>query len=115
MLFPNFYLQFYSPGWFVTYAMWPLAVNRMRFEINMYMPPSRNFTELLSHRAGTSMFLEAALQDFSQLEAQQEGLENRAFAGYPLTDQEVCVRHFHHQIQEAVDKYKREKKKPTGV
>ncbi|HLY56914.1 MAG TPA: aromatic ring-hydroxylating dioxygenase subunit alpha [Stellaceae bacterium] len=108
MFFPNFYLQLYAPGWIVTYAMWPLAYNRMRFEIEMWMPPSRNFSEMLSHKSGISMFLEAALQDFSLLEAQQAGLETRAFDTYPLTDEEVCVRHFHQEIYAAVDKYKQE-------
>src|SRR5690606_7175782 len=50
MLLPNFYLQFYAPGWYVTYQMLPLAYNEMRFEIDMYMPPARNFSELLSHK-----------------------------------------------------------------
>jgi hypothetical protein len=80
----------------------------MRFEIDMWMPPARNFSELLSHKAGIHMFLEAALQDFSLLEAQQAGLETRAFETYPLTDEEVCVRHFHEQIYAAVDQYKKE-------
>jgi len=105
MLFPNFYLQFYAPGWYVTYQMIPLAYNEMRFEIDMYMPPARNFSELLSHKAGVQMFLEAALQDVSLLEAQQAGLETRAFDTYPLTDEEVCVRQFHEQIYKAVDAY----------
>lgn len=108
MFFPNFYMQLYAPGWVVTYAMWPLAYNEMRFEIDMWMPPARNFSELLSHKAGIHMFLEAALQDFSLLEAQQAGLETRAFDAYPLTDEEVCVRHFHREIYAAVDKYKAE-------
>lgn len=105
MFFPNFYIQFYQPGWVVTYAMWPLAYNQMRFEIDMWMPPSRNFSDMLSHKAGVAMFLEAALQDFSLLEAQQAGLETRAFDTYPLTDEEVCVRHFHKVIREAVEQH----------
>ena len=105
MFFPNYYIQVYYPGWFVTYNMWPLGHDRMRFEIDMYMPPSRNFSELLSHKASVSMFLEAALQDFSLLEAQHAGLAMQVFEAYPLTDEEVCVRHFHHEIQKAVEAY----------
>jgi Rieske 2Fe-2S family protein len=108
MMFPNFYLQIYRPGWFVTYGIWPLAHNRMRFEIDIYMPPARNFSELLSHKASVQIFLEAAMQDFSLLEAQQKGLEMRAFSTYPLTDEEVCVRHFHQEVQSAVDRYLQE-------
>jgi phenylpropionate dioxygenase-like ring-hydroxylating dioxygenase large terminal subunit len=114
MFFPNFYLQFYAPGWYVTYAMWPLAYNEMRFEIDMYMPPARTFSELLSHKAGVQMFLEAALQDFSLLEAQQAGLETRAFQAYPLTDEEVCVRHFHAVLAQVVNDYRREQQEPNA-
>ncbi len=104
---PNLFLQIYHPGYLVTYLMCPLAHNQMRFEIEIYMTKSRNFSELLSHKASVGMFLEAALQDFSLLEAQQAGLETRAFATYPLTDEEVCVRHFHKNIQEAVANFKK--------
>ena len=109
MFFPNFYIQLYHPGWLVTYNMWPLGHDKMRFEIDMYMPPARNFSELVSHKSSISMFLEAALQDFSMLEAQQLGLSMRVFDSYPLTDEEVCVRHFHHEIQKAVDEYVKDK------
>ena len=110
MFFPNFYIQLYYPGWLVTYNMWPLGHDKMRFEIDMHMPPARNFSELLSHKASISMFLEAALQDFSLLEAQHAGLSMRAFDTYPLTDEEVCVRHFHHEIQKAVAEHLQSKK-----
>jgi hypothetical protein len=108
MFFPNTYIQFYWPGWFLTYAMWPLAYNRMRFEIDMWLPPSRNFSELLSHKSGTGQFLEAAIQDFSMLEATQLGLGNRAFKAYPLTDQECLVRKFHEDIAAVVSAYQDE-------
>jgi phenylpropionate dioxygenase-like ring-hydroxylating dioxygenase large terminal subunit len=104
-IFPNTFIQIYHPGYLVTYGMWPLAYDQMRFEMHIYMTRSRNFSELLSHKASVSMFLEAALQDFSLLEAQQAGLETRAFNAYPLTDEEVCVRHFHQQIQRAVAEF----------
>ncbi|HLY58991.1 MAG TPA: SRPBCC family protein [Stellaceae bacterium] len=105
MLWPNMHLQVYYPGYYVTYAFWPLGYDRMRFELEMYMPQSRNFSELFSHKVGAGLFVEAALQDFSLLEATQQGLENRAFAGYPVTDQEILVREFHHKIYEAVRNY----------
>ena len=33
------------------------------------------------------------------------GLESRAFDDYPLNDQEVLVRHFHHSVGQWVDRY----------
>lgn len=106
MFWPNLYIQFYAPGWFLTYAMQPLASNKMRFELDLYMPKPRNFSEALAQKSSILQFLEAALQDFSLLEAQQLGLETRAFESYWLTDQEVLLRQFHKQIQETVADYK---------
>jgi hypothetical protein len=105
MFWPNIQIQFYYPGYYVVFAFWPLAYDRMRFELDMYMPASRNFSELFSHKTGAALFAEAALQDFSLLEAAQQGLENQAFAGFPVTDQEILVREFHYRINEAVGQY----------
>ena len=55
-IFPNMFLQIYHPGYLVTYGMWPLAYDQMRFEMSIYMTASRNFSELLSHKASVSMF-----------------------------------------------------------
>ena len=107
MLWPNIFIQWYWPGWYLTYAFWPLAYNKMRFELDIYLPKARNFSELLSQKAGMSMFCEATLQDFSLLEAQQQGLEMRVFENYPLTDEEVLVREYHKRIYSAVTEYQR--------
>lgn len=108
-IWPNLFIQHYHPGWFLTYRMCPLSYNEMRFEVEIFMPKPQNFSEVLSQKASIYMVLEAALQDFSLLEATQLGLEARAFKEYPLTDQEVLVRAFHEQIHQAVDSYRRSK------
>lgn len=106
-IWPNFFIQHYQPGWYLTYKMCPLSCNEMRFEIEIFMPKPRNFSEVLSQKASIYMVLEAALQDFSLLEATQLGLETRAFERYPLTDQEVLIRAFHREIYKAVEDYAR--------
>lgn len=106
-LWPNFFIQFYHPGWYLTYRMCPLSYNEMRFEVEVFMPKPRNFSETLSQKASIYMVLDAALQDFSLLEATQLGLETRAFDHYPLTDQEVLVRAFHKEVYRTVEEYKK--------
>lgn len=105
MFWPNLYIQFYHPGWFLTYVMKPLAHNKMRFELDIYMPRPNDFSEMLAQKSTVLQFVEAALQDFSLLEAQQLGLEMRAFDSYPLTDQEILLRDFHGKISAAVSSY----------
>ena len=105
-IFPNTQIQFYYPGWYLTYQYWPLAHNKMRFEIDVHHLPSRNFSEMLSHYGHISTFFDAALQDVNNLEATQRGLESGVFEEWPLTDEEIMVRGFHHQIYKHVNDYK---------
>ncbi len=49
------------------------------------------------------------LQDVGTLEGTQMGLEQRAFATFPLNDQEILVRHFHKTVGDWVDAYARER------
>ena len=107
-VFPNFQLQIYAPGWINTYNYWPLAHDRMRFEINQYFQPARNFSELFSQKTGTGLVLDSVLQDLGTLEATQRGLESRVYSAYPLIDEEHNIRHFHKMIDERIKAWERE-------
>ena len=74
-------------------------------EVPGRISPQETFDALFENFAPSTNPEEAALQDFSLLEAQQAGLETRAFERFPLTDEEVCVRHFHKNIQAAVAEF----------
>jgi glycine betaine catabolism A len=104
-MFPNWMFQIYYPGWFLTYTYWPLSYNEMRFEIDWYLAPPRNFSELWSQKVSLSLFMDAALQDINILEATQLGLESAVFKKFPLVDEEILVRHLHKVIQEEVAAY----------
>ena len=106
-IWPQMFLQHYNPGWYLTYMMCPLTYNEMRFEVEIFMPKAKNFSDALAQKASLYMFLDAALQDFSLLEATQLGLETRAFDRYPLTDQEILLRAFHQEVYRVVEDYKR--------
>ncbi|HLY56582.1 MAG TPA: aromatic ring-hydroxylating dioxygenase subunit alpha, partial [Stellaceae bacterium] len=106
VIWPNMQIQFYWPGWFLIYAFWPLAYNRMRFDVELHYLPSRNFSEMYSHKVAMQAFMDAALQDVNTLEATQLGLEARAFEHYPLSDGEFIVRRFHKTIYAEVAAYR---------
>jgi Rieske 2Fe-2S family protein len=104
-MWPNWMFQIYYPGWFLTYTYWPLAYNEMRFEVDWYLAPPRNFSELWSQKVSLNLFMDTALQDINTLEATQLGLESNAVSQYPLTDEEILVRHLHKMIQDEVADY----------
>src|SRR5271154_1196168 len=101
-IWPNWMFQIFYPGWYMTFTLWPLAYNETRVEADWYLAPPRNFSELWSQQVSLSLFVDAALQDVSTLGAMQQGLESNAFASYPLTDEEVLVRHLHRMVREEV-------------
>jgi phenylpropionate dioxygenase-like ring-hydroxylating dioxygenase large terminal subunit len=115
LIWPNWQIQFYYPGWYLTYAFWPLAYNKMRFEVDLHYLPSRNFSELFSHKVAALEFMDAALQDINTLEATQLGLEARAFEYYPLTDEEFIVRRFNKTIYAEVDAYLEARRKDQSA
>lgn len=104
-MWPNWMFQIYYPGWFLTYSYWPLAYNEMRFEVDWYLPPPRNFSELWSQKVSMNLFMDTALQDINTLEATQLGLESGAVEEFPLTDEEILVRHLHKMVDTEVRQY----------
>ncbi len=107
-VFPNFQFQIYAPGWIMTYNYWPLAHNRMRFEINQYYQEPRNFSELFAQKTGTAIVLDNVYQDLGTLEATQRGLESQVYDQYPLIDEEHNIRHFHKMVDERLQAYELE-------
>ncbi|HKY92817.1 MAG TPA: SRPBCC family protein [Nevskiaceae bacterium] len=109
-IFPNLHIQFYHSGrhvWWLLYRFWPLAHDRMRFEVEHYLPPAQSFTELMAHHGFLSLFRDTALQDVNLLEATQRGLKSGAVKLFPLQDEEIQVRHLHKTIFDAVDAWQR--------
>ena len=54
------------------------------------------------------------MQDAGTLDGTQLGLESRAFADYPLNDQEILVRHFHKTVADWVSDYE-QRRQPEAV
>ena len=51
------------------------------------------------------MSKEAGIQDMATLDGTQQGLESSVVERFPLSDQEITVRHFHKVVGEWVDAY----------
>ena len=75
----------------------------------MYSLPAKSPSERVGREMAAVSFKEYSLQDANTLEATQLGLEAGVINQWPLNDQEVLVRHFHHGANEWVHNYQREK------
>jgi Rieske 2Fe-2S family protein len=113
-VFPNLEILIYERGWYVTYQYWPTSHEKHIFEAELHFVPARTARERLAHEYAAVTFKEYGLQDAGTLEGTQLGLEQRAFASFPLNDQEILVRHFHKTVGDWVGAYARERAEVVG-
>lgn len=106
--FPNFAILIWEAGWYNTHQYWPTSHDTVVFEGEVCSYPARNASERVGREMAAVAFKEYSLQDANTLEATQIGIEAGAIAEWPLNDQEILVRHFHHQVAEWVERHRRQ-------
>jgi nitrite reductase/ring-hydroxylating ferredoxin subunit len=102
-IFPNTEVLIYSTGWYLMYRYWPTSPGTHRFEGTLAFSPARNPRERIEHEVAAVVFKEFALQDAGMLGGTQAALETGVIDEFPLSDQEVLVRHFHKVVAEWVE------------
>ena len=107
-IFPNFVILLYERGWYLTYHYWPTSHRTHDWEMNFYFPESRTPSERIQHEVTAAMSKEAGIQDMATLDGTQQALESPAVDRFPLSDQEITVRHFHKVVGQWVDTYLRD-------
>ena len=105
--FPNFMLLFWAPGWYLTYDYWPTGPHSHIFETSLYFVPAKTAAERLAHELAAVTFKEYGLQDANTLEATQSMIESGAVREFPLNDQEILLRHLHHETASWIADYQR--------
>jgi phenylpropionate dioxygenase-like ring-hydroxylating dioxygenase large terminal subunit len=105
VLFPNFMLLVWEPGWYLTYHYWPTAYNRHTFEGTLYFAPPATARERVAQELAAVTFKEYALQDGNTLEATQRSIESRAVTSFPLNDQEILLRQLHANARDHVARH----------
>jgi Rieske 2Fe-2S family protein len=107
-IFPNFVILLYERGWYLTYRYWPTSTGTHDWEMEYWFPASRSPRERVQHEVTAAMSKEAGIQDMATLDGTQQGLESGAVRQFPLSDQELTVRHFHKVVGDWVQAYLRE-------
>ena len=107
-IFPNFVILLYERGWYLTYRYWPTSVRTHDWETEYWFPASRSPRERIQHEVTAAMSKEAGIQDMATLDGTQRGLESGAVEWFPLSDQEITVRHFHKVVADWVRDHQRE-------
>jgi phenylpropionate dioxygenase-like ring-hydroxylating dioxygenase large terminal subunit len=102
VLWPNFMILIWEPGWYLTYTYWPTGPNRHLFESTLCFAPPKNARERVAQELAYSTMKEYALQDANTLEATQSMIESGVVDTFMLNDQEILCRHHHAAVREQV-------------
>lgn len=106
-IFPNLEILLYA-GWYILYRYWPTSASSHHFEATLGYLPARTVRERVEHEVSSVVFKEFALQDAGMLGGTQAALETGVLHDFPLSDQEILVRHFHKVVGDWVAEYRRE-------
>jgi phenylpropionate dioxygenase-like ring-hydroxylating dioxygenase large terminal subunit len=108
-IFPNFVVLLYERGFYLTYRYWPTSTGTHDWEMEYWFPASRSPRERIQHEVTAAMSKEAGIQDMATLDGTQQGLESGVIDQFPLSDQEITVRHFHKVVADWVRDYVEER------
>lgn len=101
-LFPNFHIDF-SSGGFWTHEFWPTAYNATRWVARIYMPTATSWRDRLAQEHYAARWGEIVLEDVTNNERIQQGMESGAKDELVLQDGEYMIRHSLHTIQKWID------------
>jgi phenylpropionate dioxygenase-like ring-hydroxylating dioxygenase large terminal subunit len=101
-LYPNFSVQIWSRGYYITYQYWPEAVDSHTYLVDLYFPEPRNARERLAQEVTVASTMEFAMQDSNTIEATHSALATRARTQFTIGDQELLIRSFHKFICDEV-------------
>tara|TARA_R110000850_G_scaffold70053_2_gene155293 strand:- start:5974 stop:7251 length:1278 start_codon:yes stop_codon:yes gene_type:complete len=100
-IFPNFNID-YSTGGFWTHEFWPVAYNRTKWTLKIFIPASTSVRHRLQLEHYACRWSEVVLEDVTNCERIQEGLESGAKDHMILQDAEMLIRHNLHVLDKWV-------------
>lgn len=92
VLFPNFHLD-PSGTWYGTYHLWPLAVDRTRWEFRIYMYPPKNAGDAVAQEYTKVLGRFVQREDLCTVEATHAMLRSGALQELRLSAQELPLLH----------------------
>ena len=109
VVFPNFVLLLFDVGnstSYISYNLWPLAVDRTIWEIRMHFREPRDTRERLQQEYFKCVIRDALQEDAFAHENIHAGLASGAKSHVILQDEEVQIRYFHKVLEDRVGFYR---------
>lgn len=101
-IFPNTHLNANYNGFFV-HQFWPVGIDRTRHEARFYLRQPRNIRERFAQEHTISHAVDIVLEDVSNVERTQRGINSRGTASMHLSESEILIRHSLHHIRRWVE------------
>ena len=101
-IFPNFHIDL-SPGGFWSHRFWPVSVNHTRWEAEFHIPDATTARERFQQELYVARLGEILLEDVTNTERTQRGIESNAHDVMQLQDGEVMIRHSLHHVDKWVN------------
>ena len=96
VIFPAFIVSVSESSYF-THEFWPVAVDRTIWKSTQYFPKARTAGQRFSQEYGHVLFRDVILEDGRILEETQAMLGSGAKQSFVLHDEELLIRHSHHE------------------
>ncbi|MGQ0699613.1 MAG: aromatic ring-hydroxylating oxygenase subunit alpha [Panacagrimonas sp.] len=100
-IFPNFNID-YSTGGFWTHEFWPVAYNRTQWTLKVFIPKTSSIRHRLQLEHYACRWAEVVLEDVTNCERIQQGMESGAKDFMNLQDAEMLIRHNLHVLDKWV-------------
>jgi len=110
VFFPNWIVVMGS-GMYFTHQMWPLAPNKVVWQMRGFMRPATNAAQRFGQENSMVELRDAVLEDCNTLERIQNSLDQGLIEEFLFHDHELALRHQHHVVKQWVKDYEKGLKK----
>ncbi len=102
--FPNWLIVMGS-GMYFTHQMWPIAPNRVVWQMRGFLRPAQNAAQRFGQENSMVELRDAVLEDCNTLERIQSVLDQGLLKEFLYHDHELGLRHQYHVVKQWVDDY----------
>ena len=102
--FPNWIIVIGS-GMYFTHQRWPLAANRVVWQMRGFMRPATNAAQRFGQENSMVELRDAVLEDCNTLEAIQAAMDQGLVREFTLHDHELALRHQYHTVLKWVHRF----------
>ena len=110
VFFPNWIVVMGS-GMYFTHQMWPLAANKVVWQMRGFMRPAQNAAQRFGQENSMVELRDAVLEDCNTLERIQHSLDQGLLSEFVFHDHELALRHQYHVVKQWVKDYEKGLKK----